>query len=81
MATLCTEIVRHLVRLDKAAQREWFAVILAFLSRETGQEVAALHDFITAEPTDDLPNWRREQLLSQIAKAVRDNDQTALTLP
>lgn len=79
MSTTTTAIVRELIKLDRDRQRAAFAVILAFLRRESGCEaVDSLHDFVTAKCAKQLAPERREQILSCVANAVRKDELAAL---
>lgn len=81
MPTLCTEIAGRLLRLDKTRQREAFGLVLAFLKRRTGHEVASLHDFMIGHAAPDLPAAEREAILREVSAALRDGEMTALQAP
>jgi hypothetical protein len=78
MASLCTQIAKHLISMNGTERAEYFALILEFLRRQTGKPVESLHDFITATPTEELPETRRDELLAIVARALKERDQFAL---
>jgi hypothetical protein len=77
-ALLTREIVSGLLKLPKPEQREFMRVAVEFLRRESFTDVTSIHDFILAEPSAVLTEDRRAQLLSQVAKAIRDNEPETL---
>lgn len=71
-------IVSALLRLPKTDQRQFMALAIEFLRRESFTDVTSISDFLAAPPSALVSDERRAQLLGQVAKAIRENDQGAL---
>ena len=81
MPSLNTQIARGLIGLDREAQREAFACILAFLREQTGEDVPSLHDFISGTAAPELTADTRAHLLGRIAGALRSGEMSELQTP
>ncbi len=77
-ATVTRVIVTALLKLPRDDQRDFMRLAVEYLRRESFTDVASIYDFISAEPSAIVTDERRAQLLSAVAKAIRDNDPSAL---
>lgn len=79
-ALVTRELVAALLRLERGRQRAMMGAAVAYLARETKTEVRSLYDFVMGAGSAEVPAERREQLLGVIARAVREDDEAALTI-
>lgn len=77
-ATVTRTIVVALLKLPREEQREFMRLAVDYLRRESFTDVTSIHEFICGERSAIVSDERRAQLLSAVAKAIRDNDQSAL---
>ncbi len=77
-ATVTRAIVAALLKLPWDEQREFMRLAVDYLRRESFTEVESISDFISGEPSAIVTDERRAQLLSSVAKSIRDNDPSAL---
>lgn len=75
---LTREIVTALLKLPPPEQREFMRQAVEYLRRESFSEVDSIHGFIVAEPTAILTDARRTELLSAVARAIKNNEPALL---